>query len=224
MKTILDAYSLFLVDMDDTLFEERSYALSGFHAVAAYAARWGIVSADAWAFMQERFNAVGRAKIFNALLEQFLGNASPARVRELISVYREHHPSIALYPGVYDFLLALRSRGKVVVVTDGLASMQQRKFAALELALHVDRVVFCESTGHPKPDPASLAGIVEPGDKRAVMIGDRPDHDLALARNLGIDAIRVRTGRYRDVPNEPWQPVADVAEFALLLETSPKAP
>ena len=222
MKSILDPYRLFLVDMDDTLFEEREYVLSGFRAVARHVDRWGIGSAAAGRFLQERFEHAGRARIFNHLLEHFSGAAPADRVAELVATYRGHDPQISLYPGVGDLLLALRNRGKVVVVTDGLTSVQERKFAALGLHRLVDRVIFCDATGHAKPDPASVAGVVERNARTAVMIGDRPDHDLALAARLGIDSIRVRTGRFRDIPNEPWKPVADVPEFALLLE--PPAP
>ena len=222
MTSIRETYRLFLVDMDDTLYEERDFVLSGFKAVAAHVAQWGIESDLAWDFLQARFSAFGRDKIFNRLLEAFAGAAPPERIRELVAVYREHEPHIALYPGVPDLLLALRSCGKVIVVSDGLASVQERKFAALGLDRLVDRAIFCDATGHAKPDPESLAGVVERNARTAVMIGDRPDHDLALAERLGIDSIRVRTGRFRDVPNEPWKPVADVPEFALLLE--PTAP
>ena len=218
MTSIHETYRLFLVDMDDTLYEERDFVLSGFKAVAAHVARWGMESDLAWDFLRARFTAFGRDQIFNHLLEAFAGEAASERILELVDVYREHQPQITLYPGVPDLLLALRSRGKVVVVTDGLTSVQEHKFAALGLDRLVDRVVFCDSTGHPKPDPESLAGIVEPGAQDAVLIGDRPDHDLALAERLRIDAIRVRTGRFSAVPNSPWKPVADVAEFAILLE------
>ncbi len=218
MTSIRDSYRLFLVDMDDTLFEERDFVRSGFKAVATHIARWGMEPDLAWDFLQARFSAFGRDKIFNHLLEKFEGKATPGRTAELVDVYREHQPQISLYPGVPDLLLALRSRGKVVVVTDGLTSVQEHKFAALGLDRLVDRVVFCDATGHPKPDPQSLAGLVEPGAQDAVLIGDRPDHDLALAERLHIDSIRVRTGRFRSVPNSPWVPVADVAEFAILLE------
>ena len=218
MTPILQAYSLFLIDMDDTLYEERDFVLSGFRAVAAHVARWGIAAENAGNFLQTRFHAFGRDQIFNHLLKDFAGEAPPERIRELVDVYRRHPPQISLYPGVPERLRALRSRGKVIVVTDGLTSVQERKFAALGLNRFVDHVVFCEATGHPKPDPESLAGIVEPGDPNAVLIGDRPDHDLALAAHLQINSIRVRTSRFRATPNTPWKPIADVAEFALLLE------
>ena len=214
----LDAYTLFLVDMDDTLFEERDYARSGFHAVAEHIGRRGLDADAADRFLHNHFRLHGRVQIFDHLLLHLTGAISPDHVKELVAVYREHEPRIAFYPGAHQALSDLRRRGKVILVTDGLATMQQRKFAALGLDRLVDRAVFCEAAGHPKPDPAALAGLVEPGDPHAVLIGDRPDHDLALAAALRIDSIRVRTGRFRDRPNDPWHPIADLPAFADLLD------
>ena len=217
----LDACTLFFVDMDDTLFEERDYARSGFRAVADHVGRRGLDAMEAGRFLENHFRLHGRVRIFDHLLLHLTGAISPAQVQELVAVYREHDPHIAFYPGARQALSDLRRRGKVILVTDGLAAMQQRKFAALGLDRLVDRAVFCEASGHPKPDPASLAGLVEPGDPAALLIGDRPDHDLALAAALRIDSIRVRTGRFRDRPNDPWHPVADLPAFADLLDLKP---
>jgi len=210
----LDRYRLFLVDMDDTLFEERDFVLSGFHAAAAFMARWAIDPEEAEAALCRRFAEAGRARIFDHVLRCFLGNADPGMVQELVRVYREHTPRIALYQGVPDRLRRLRRHGRVVIVTDGLPSVQARKVAALGLERLADRVVYCWAKNAPKPDPRAVAGIVTQGTPDAVLIGDDPDRDLALAAALGIDAIRVRTGRFTDKPNAPWQPCADVESFA----------
>lgn len=214
-----------LIDMDDTLYEEREFVLSGFRAVADYCVEFGISSEIAWAFLRDRFLSEGRNQIFDALLEAHSIDASPDRIQKLVSVYREHKPEIKLYPGVADLLRTLRSKGKVVIVTDGLATVQARKVEALGLGPLVDQVVYCQAVGFPKPDPRSLDGIVMPGAADVVLVGDRPDHDLALAAHYGIASIRVRTGRFRNVDNAPWSPIADCAtitEVPLCLLVSDK--
>jgi len=212
----LHRYRLFLVDMDDTLFEERDFVLSGFQAVANFMAKWAIEPEEAEAALRRRFTDVGRGQVFDHVLRFFLGEADPERVQELVRVYREHTPRIAFYAGVADKLKRLRCQGRVVIVTDGLPSMQAQKVAALGLARLADQVVYCWATNTPKPDPRALTGIVTPGDPDAVLIGDDPDRDLALAAALGIDAIRVRTGRFKNKPNTPWTPCADVEAFVAL--------
>ena len=221
MLSILEPYTLFFVDMDDTLFEERQYVLSGFYAIANYVARWGLRSDEVWIFLQQQFEASGREKIFDHLIQHFIGTVRPELIQELVWVYRDHYPQIHLYPDAAETLKALRSKGRVIIVTDGLTSVQERKFAALELDRLVDRVVFCDAMGFPKPDPSSLRGRVEQGVRNALLIGDRPDHDLALAAALGIDSVRVRTGRFHDVDNQPWKPIADVPKISSLLGPDP---
>lgn len=221
MLSILKPYKLFLVDMDDTLFEEREYVRSGFRAVAAHVARWGIQSESAWQILRQRFEISGRDKIFDHLLLTLFGTVRPSQIQELVDVYREHYPRISLYRDAADTLTALRAQGRVIVVTDGLTSVQERKFAGLGLDRLVDRVIFCDAVGFPKPDPGSLQGVVGQNARNAVLIGDHPAHDLALAARIGIDAIRVRTGRFRDVDNQPWKPIADLSTFSALLGSDP---
>ncbi len=214
----LDAYRLFLVDMDDTLFEERAFVLSGLRAVADFVEQWGLCPATACRFLLERFERCGRDRIFNHLLAHFNTEESQSRIAQLVSVYRCHRPDIRLYPGAEQVLELLRARGRVVVVTDGLAEVQERKFKALGLESMVDQVVYCHAAGFPKPDARALAGIVCKGTAEAVLIGDRPDHDLAMAANLGIDSVRVRTGRFARIDNTPWVPIADLASMMKLNE------
>ncbi len=216
MLPILEPYTLFLVDMDDTLYEERDFVMSGFKAVAKQVERWGIQPDTAFDYLRKRFDAMGRHHIFDHLLNQYAADARAERVHELVQIYRNHIPHIRLYSGVAPVLDAMRAKGRVVVVTDGLAPVQERKFNALGLGAMVDRVVFCQAAGYAKPDPRSLDGVVAPGARDAVLIGDNPEHDLCMADRLGIDAIRVRTGRFRKVSNRPWRPVADLEQFASL--------
>lgn len=195
MPCLLDKYRLFLVDMDNTLYAERDFVLSGFCAVASHLATWGLDSAVAGDYLQRRFDACGREKIFNHLLREFGMEATPERIGELVEVYRGHRPHIALFPGAEAMLRCMRARGWVVVVTDGLPAVQERKFKALGLERLVDQVVYCWATGYPKPDPRSLEGIVRQGDPEAVLIGDREDHDMEMARRWGVDGVKVGEGR-----------------------------
>ncbi len=210
----LSSYRLFLVDMDDTLYDESDYVRSGFRAVADATRTWGYDPETAYAFLDDHFQREGRTLILDHLLLHLTGRAANRKhIAELVRVYRDHQPCLNLYPGAAETIAHLRQHGRVVIVTDGLDSMQERKFSALGLPDLVDDVVYCHRTGHPKPDPGSVQHIITPGDRHAVMIGDHPAHDLALADATRIDSIRVRTGRFRNVANAPWQPLADLAGF-----------
>jgi len=220
MNPILEPYSLFLVDMDDTLFEERDFVLSGFQAVADHLPKWGIDSQDAFAFLNDRFRSHGRDRIFNHLLLHYVKTDSEAQIRELVEIYRAHTPQIALYPGAKETLNALHGKGRIIIVTDGLAEVQRLKFEALGLPARVDDVVFCQASGYNKPDPRSVAGLVQHGDPQAVFIGDNPEHDLCMADQLGIAAIRIRSGRFKETDNTPWEPIGDFPSFVSLQNES----
>lgn len=210
----LENVNLFLIDMDDTLYEERDFVMSGFRAVADHLGGTGCDREKVWQYLRQRFETEGRGRIFDHLLYEFIGgDVSETDVDACVTVYRQHTPTIALYPGVRELLDILHLRGRIVVVTDGMPSVQRNKFRALGLDSLVDQLVCCWDYA-PKPDPASLAGVVEQGQADALYIGDDPARDLGLAEALGIDCIRVRTGRFAEVPNEPHQPLADLSRFA----------
>lgn len=216
MKIDLKSYRLFLIDMDDTLYEERHFVLSGFKAVAEHVTSLGIEPKKAFDYLQSRFDSVGRDHIFNYLLTAHTGSADADCVKELIKVYRNHTPQISLYPRASDVLVKLRQLGKIIVVTDGLPAVQKRKYQALELDTRSDQLICCWELNAPKPNPGSLEGIVKPGQKDALYIGDDPVRDLPLAAAVKIDAIRVRTGRFRDLDN-PYPPLTELEAFHHLI-------
>lgn len=216
MNPILQPYQLFLVDMDDTLFEERNFVLSGFRAVAGMLGQRGFNRETVWQHLINRFEAQGRDRIFNDLFDALGEKEVETWVAVCVHTYREHEPEIALYPGVESVLSHLRRQGEVIIVTDGLPAVQKRKYLALQLDTLSDRLICCWERNAPKPDPASLVGVVAPGQADAILIGDDPVRDLPLAAALEIDAIRVRTGRFRDV-GSPYPPLAELKAFKYLL-------
>src|SRR3546814_14584295 len=77
-----------------------------------------------------------RGDIFDqGLLE--LGLDSHAElVAQLVTVYREHHPDIALQPDARRFLEASRPGQAIALLTDGHLVSQQRKIEALGIAAY----------------------------------------------------------------------------------------
>ena len=207
-----------IIDLDDTLYDERSYVLSGFHVVAnEIAARFPGVDADrTLAAMTTHLAAYGRGKVFDAGLVLAGVPAEAALVAELVQIYREHPPAITLWPGIAETLDGLARDHRLAIVTDGLGSMQRRKVAALGLAPRVDAVLYCWELDAPKPDPAcyheALRRLGARPEETAV-IGDRPDHDMAAAAAVGCRSIRVLTGRYATAAAGAFPADATVADF-----------
>ena len=207
-----------IIDLDDTLYDERDYVLSGFRAVARdIASRLPHLAIDAlFADMVAELDAHGRGKVFDRALQHAGVAADPRLVAELVETYRDHEPEIALWPGVADALADLGRDHRMAVVTDGLARMQQRKAAALGIGRLVGEVLYCWEHDAPKPDPACYLEALRRLDARpeeTVVIGDNPAHDMAAAHAVGCRSIRVLTGRFAGLGDAGFPPDATARSF-----------
>ena len=105
-----------------------------------------------------------------------------------------------LFPGVRDFLLALRSRGiGTAIITDLTSQIQFRKIIYFGLDDCFDYVVTSEEAGADKPDAAPFRlAVTKLGldPKDIWMIGDEPASDVAGARQFGMTTL-LRQDRMR---------------------------
>lgn len=207
-----------IIDLDDTLYDERDYVLSGFKAVARdIASRFPHVAPDPlFADMVAELDAHGRGKVFDRALQHAGVAPEPRLVADLVEAYRDHRPEIALWPGVADALADLGRDHRMAVVTDGLARMQQRKAAALGIERLVGEVLYCWEHDAPKPDPACYIEALRRLDARpeeTVVIGDNPGHDMAAAHAVGCRSIRVLTGRFAGLGDAGFPPDATARSF-----------
>jgi putative hydrolase of the HAD superfamily len=207
-----------IIDLDDTLYDERDYVLSGFDAVAReIARRFPHVAAGAlFADMVAELDAHGRGRVFDSALERAGVTAESQLVEALVHTYRGHPPKIALWPGVADTLADLARDYRMAVVTDGLAEMQRRKVEALGVERLVGEVLYCWEHDAPKPDPACYIEALRRLDARpedAVVIGDNPGHDMAAARAIGCRSVRVLTGRFAGLDDAGFPPSATAQSF-----------
>ena len=122
-----------IFDMDDTLFLEEDYVLSGFREVCFYlSSMFGIDATESYNFLKKRFIKYGRNKIFNNLLNRYdktlQGVDIDKLIEQLVDVYRKHEPAIKLNPMVKNVLMNIRQKKiKIVIATDGLSIMQENK-------------------------------------------------------------------------------------------------
>lgn len=213
-------FSTLLIDLDDTLFEERDYVRSGFAAVAAKlpflapGVEWGKEDSVV-AEMMATLDREGRGRVFDSLFDTRGIAPQPELIRDLVKLYRQHQPEISLYDGTEDTLAALAIRYRLALVTNGDVSMQRSKVAALNIEKFFHAIIYCDEQVAPKPDPAGLHAALKVLDEhsgRAVMIGDNPHTDGLAASAVGIPFLRVRTRRFYDIPSE----TPEVASFSMV--------
>jgi putative hydrolase of the HAD superfamily len=177
-----------IFDLDNTLYPERRFALSGFAVVARdVEARDGIPATDAFRVLLGAYKSGHRATAFQRLTDRF--DLPAERVSEWIAVVRGHTPRLRLARRTRRLLADLRSRWKLGLVTNGLPDVQRRKVAALGLHPFFDHV------GTPGPDgflEACRALGALPG--RAVFVGDDFLIDVLGARNAGLRTIHYAPG------------------------------
>src|SRR5258708_10301128 len=87
---------VFTFDLDDTLYDERSYVESGLRAVADFGyAEFGWNRQASFQFMIDILDRRGRGTIFNEWLASH-GVTQKSLVRECVHIYRHHTPHLRL--------------------------------------------------------------------------------------------------------------------------------
>jgi len=212
--------SIFLIDMDDTLYDEREYINAGYRAVAQELSKQTDIHTDTlYARLIYEHQKYGRYQVFNRLCE-FAAIHDPD-YHQLVTCYREAPRQLSLYTGAQEALKLLRSIAPVIVITDGAIPMQQAKFKALKLAPLVDDVVYCWQENKPKPSPMSFLGAIKEyraTTEAALIVGDDPYHDGLASNAVGSQFCRVRTGKYSAVNLPGVIANIDLKSFAHLPE------
>jgi HAD superfamily hydrolase (TIGR01509 family) len=190
-----------ILDLDDTLYPERRFALSGYAEVArAVERRHGYPACDAFRVLRDALAHGRRAEAFQTLAHAI--GIDISYVDTFREIYRNHQPRLRLPRASRDVLALVRRSWRVALLTNGLPPVQRAKVAALGLTSLVDEVVYAHHVGAGKPDAAvflaacSALGVLP---ARAVMAGDDPWCDVDGARRAGLRTIRVRQGLHRDV-------------------------
>ena len=183
-------------DLDDTLYPERDYVLSGFRRVARWMEyRGGGPAERSFDELRHLVDSGVRGETFDVWLQR--RGLEAALSADLVDVYRSHHPKIAPFPGVRALLRRLSRRALLGLLSDGYLEVQRAKLDALRLRRYFDAVVFSDALGREawKPSPAPFQAMVarlRVDPATAVYVADNPAKDFLGARRAGMTSIRVR--------------------------------
>lgn len=171
--------TVFVLDLDDTLYPEIDYQSSGYMEVCRWVEEIAGVS-----LIQDLAILRGRSEpdILGALCE--LAALPLATKESLLWIYRLHVPKISLSASVTAFLQILRERHQVAILTDGRSVTQRQKIKALGLT---DIPVYIsEEYSSEKPSPYRFELIMqEIPANRYIYIGDNPKKDFVAPNALG---------------------------------------
>ena len=185
-----------IFDLDDTLYSEMDYVLSGMRAVARWArGQFGLCEEDAYSELLDIVQQGVDGRTFNRWLNT--RELPETWVPSMVQAYREHEPRITLHRGIRYLLEQLRLEYKLGIITDGYLEVQQRKVAALKVESYFDEIVYSDQWGREawKPSPTPFQHILRRlgiSANTALYVGDNPAKDFYGARSLGMGTLRVR--------------------------------
>jgi putative hydrolase of the HAD superfamily len=185
-----------IFDLDDTLYAEKSFALSGYRAVAkAHSDLLGHPE-TAYQRMCELFDSPNRARVFNVMLEEAGQRVADATVAKMIQTFRNHIPTINLYPDALATLVSLRPDYRLGVISDGFLVAQQNKVASLQLTSMVDQVVLTDELGREfwKPHPRAfelIADMLKVEHAACAYVADNRAKDFVAPNALGWHTIQI---------------------------------
>ena len=185
-----------LFDLDDTLYEEKQFAVSGFIKVAEFIEDKFKINKDFFCkILIDIFNGGSRGNIFNLALEKVNIVSDEDIISSMVKIYRGHNPNIRLEEDVKSLIIKLKEIYSLGIVTDGYFEVQKKKVQVLKLEELFDSIIYTDEYGREywKPNVFGYKLALErfqivPGE--AVYIGDNPYKDFIGAKKIGISTVR----------------------------------
>lgn len=199
------SYKYLLFDADNTLFDFDKCELNAFLSISDVLPSvftidnycvYHDINDNLWKEAEKGNISKDKLKIerFRCLLEM-LGicepNVSPA---ELSTIYLERlSQQTELINGTTDVLKYLYTKYEIYIVTNGIASVQKKRFLNSEVKKYINRLFISEEIGFNKPDIRYFETVFnEIGSSNVseyLVIGDSLSSDIIGANNANIDSV-----------------------------------
>jgi len=185
-------------DLDGTLFDDRQYVRAGLERAGAELA--SITGQDLTDHLLEAYFDRGITEgTFDTVLAEH--DLSQRHVSRLVDAYHDTDGELTPYPGVRPTLRTLGRCYTLAVITGGRNGTD--KLDRLGLAEYLDTVIVTTNRSDSKRDPGPFVALLDRHDvspSAVAYVGDRPELDFPQPNALGMDTVRVLTGRYADAP------------------------
>lgn len=198
----MSAKEIFLLDMDETLFDfsqaEKINFLQtaekfGFEASPAVFERFKQINVGLWQSFER--GEITKDEIITGRFERLFGEFGiGANVLSAAYHYLDNFKNICIpYDGAVEFTAWLAERGRVYIVTNGNAECQRRHLKDGGLSPYITGVFISDELGCCKPT-AEFARAVEDGiegfeREKAVWIGDSVTSDKKCAEVAGVEFV-----------------------------------
>jgi FMN phosphatase YigB (HAD superfamily) len=201
-------------DLDDTLYDCLGQCVGAAHREAARA----MVEAGARATVEEVLEArlalagMPGTDLDDAVAATFR-STNPLKVAEAgRRAFHERDPGpLSPFPFAHDVLRRVRGRATTVLLSVGHPPTQRRKIASLGLDAAFDETIVGDVAGPHGKEHLLERWLAASGLRpdEVLVVGDRPDAEVAAAARLGMRALRVRGGEHAARPTPAGVPEAD---------------
>ena len=192
---------IIIFDLDETLYLEKNYVISGFYGVADFLFKKTCLNKKQTIhYLLKTFNKYGRKRIFDKLLKE--NNIySKSLLKKVISKYRSHKPKISLTSINHKFLKKLSNKYNLYLVTDGNKMVQRNKIISLKISRFFKKIFITHQYGiiNSKPSIYCFRKIKELENcfwKELIYIGDDPTKDFVNLNKKGVITVRLMRGRF----------------------------
>lgn len=181
-------FDVVVFDLDDTLYSEMDYVLSGYKFLSDLIEK--LYSKSTYQTFIKALDAKA-PDVFSYVIEE---HNLPVTLKEhLILAYRYHTPNIKLYNGVLLTLEKLRNKNiPMYLITDGRGLTQRLKIKSLGIESFFESIFISEEVGASKPDLNSFLAISSRHPQKSIVyIADNPKKDFIAPIKLGWKSIGI---------------------------------
>ncbi|WP_439021837.1 HAD family hydrolase [Bacillus thuringiensis] len=192
-------------DMDDTLYKEKDYVVSGFKAVDDWI-KEDYKKIGFYNIAIQLFDSGERKFVFNKTLEKLNIAYDEKLISNLIEKYRLHKPDIQLLDEADWVLSNLTNTVKIGLISDGYLITQERKINALKLKERFHSIILTDKLGREYWKPSQLpyekiSKELQVPHQQCVYIGDNLSKDFITAKKLNWITVHINRedGIYRNL-------------------------
>ena len=194
---------IFIFDLDETLYVEKNFVLSGFKVVAKYLnLKYNFNYQRTFKDLKTIMKIHGRGKIFDKLLKK-KKIYSKKIIKKLIFIYQHHRPEIKIKREALRVLKKLSKKNKLYLLTDGFFKTQQSKVAALRIKKYFKKIYYTGYYGQGFEKPSlKCFKMIKDKEKcdwlKLIYIADNPIKDFINLNKKQVVTVRVLQGIYKN--------------------------
>ena len=225
-------YKILIFDADETLFDFKKAEKEAFKETilefginydeSYHFETYKIINSAIWKELEEGLITQSKLKIerFKRLSDKL---QIPFDEVEFANIYMKHLANGSfLFEDSFDLIESIKDKYKLIIVTNGLSAVQEKRIKQSSIAKYFDNIVISENIGISKPNPGifeyALKDFKNIDKSQILMIGDSLSSDIKGGINFEIDTCWYNPNKVDNKLNlNPTYEVSSLKELKNLL-------